>query len=462
MSRRKIAAVGIGTLALAMGTFLAVGTEGRRAMGAPEDGPPAAKERPKEKRPDPVPPPSGPADTDFNLKDYTFTLDQAIQLFEERVKKNPMDFASLQYLGEFYERKAKETGDLALYAKAEAALRESLRLEPDVPRTEATLAAVLCTQHKFAEGLAIAQKLNRRNPRDIDALATMGDALLEMGRYPEAEEALRDLLTRSPLPQVVARKANVAELKGDFDGALRLMREAAEAIRKSGAPKDVAWYQGRLGDIAFNAGRLDEADAFYRSVPEGTDTFHDATFGKGRVLLAKGRADEAIEMFEKAVAIGPDPHMLAALGDLYLKHGRKEKAEALFSRLEEVTEGKAEYLRERSLFYSDHDRKLPEALSLAEKDLEQRKDVFGYDALAWALCKNGRPEEAAKAMEQAMKLGTKDSKLYYHSGMIALKLGDKDKAREQLRKALSQNPHFSALQAEEARRVLDSLGSGQQ
>ena len=459
MSCRTIAVMGFGALAFLVGYLLGPLPLTRDTKAAPPREPGKSEVFPEAKRPDPLPPPDEPPDPNFDLKDYTFTTDQAIQLFEARVAKDPNDFTSYQYLGEFYERKAKESGDLAYYEKAEAALRKSLELFPGVPRVEATLAAILCNRHKFAEALAIARNLNRQDPRDIDALAPMGDALLELGRYPEAEATFRELHRLAPLTQVTARLANLAELKGDFDEALRLMRSATEAIRKTGSPKDVAWYLSRQADIAFNAGRIDEAEALYKAVPLGTNAYHDAIFGMGRVHAARGLYDEAMMDWEKAVAIGPDPHMLAALGDLYLKTGKEAKAEALFDRLEQVTAGKAEYLRERSLFQADHDRKLPEALALAEEDLAQRKDVYGYDALAWALYKNDRPEEAAQAIKEAMKLGTKDAKLLYHAGMIHRRLGDKDKAREELGRALALNPYFSILQAEKARQTLAELGS---
>src|SRR5262245_27203386 len=240
----------------------------------PGPGPPnreagaAAQVPDKTKRPDPIPPPSEPPDPDFDLKDYTATTDQVIQLFEARVKRDPNDFTSLRYLGEFYERRAKESGDLACYAKAEAALRQSLKLFPDAPRVEATLGAVLCARHRFAEALAIARKLTKEDPRDIDALATLSDTLLDTGRYAEAEEALKRLHDLAPVGPVLARMANLAELKGDADKATDLMTQADERVRKrSSDPKAVAWYQSRLGDIAFNTGRLDQAERYYRAVP---------------------------------------------------------------------------------------------------------------------------------------------------------------------------------------------------
>ena len=47
---------------------------------------------------------------------------------------NPRDFHSLRYLGELHERKARESGDLAEFERAEAALRKALELFPNFPR----------------------------------------------------------------------------------------------------------------------------------------------------------------------------------------------------------------------------------------------------------------------------------------------------------------------------------------
>ena len=73
------------------------------------------------------------------------------------------------------------------------------------------------------------------------------------------------------------------------------------------------------------------------------------------------------------------------------------------------------YSRELAMFYADHDLKLDEALDLATAGLEVRKDIYGYDAVAWALFKSFRFEEAADAIAQAT-LGTQDANLYWHSG----------------------------------------------
>jgi tetratricopeptide (TPR) repeat protein len=110
--------------------------------------------------------------------------------------------------------------------------------------------------------------------------------------------------------------------------------------------------------------------------------------------------------------------------------------------------------RHLARFYCDHDRKLSEALRLAQEDLSSREDIFAYDTLAWALYKSDRPREAAAEVERAMKLGTQSAPLFYHAGMIYHRLGDSDKARELLHRALLLNPRFSLADSENARRAL--------
>ncbi|HEU4746568.1 MAG TPA: tetratricopeptide repeat protein, partial [Anaerolineales bacterium] len=112
---------------------------------------------------------------------------------------------------------------------------------------------------------------------------------------------------------------------------------------------------------------------------------------------------------------------------------------------------------EIALFNADHDKNMTETVALARKAYANRPGIHGADALAWALYKTGNYEEARTYAVEALKLGTKDSLKLFHVGMIALELGDKEQARQYLEEALSINPHFSLLYAEEARNTLQEL-----
>ena len=135
-------------------------------------------------------------------------------------------------------------------------------------------------------------------------------------------------------------------------------------------------------------------------------------------------------------------------------HAPRVRARILFDSIEKTARDKPEYDRELALFYCNHDRELPKALELAKRDLTLRQDIFAHDTLAWALVKSGRAKEAETEMTAALKIGGHDASLYYHAGVIYDKLGDREKARDFLKRALALNPHFSISQADAARRLL--------
>src|SRR2546430_13336381 len=71
-----------------------------------------------------------------------------------------------------------------------------------------------------------------------------------------------------------------------------------------------------------------------------------------------------------------------------------------------------------SLFLLDHGRRVPEVLAHVTKELETRRDIYGYDLLAWALHKSGRDGAARIAMARALALGTDDPLLLRHAAAI--------------------------------------------
>jgi hypothetical protein len=64
------------------------------------------------------------------------------------------------------------------------------------------------------------------------------------------------------------------------------------------------------------------------------------------------------------------------------------------------------------------------ALRPAEDELVARHDIYGYDALAWALLANGRADEVRATMAEALALGSGNATLLYHAGMIGARLGN--------------------------------------
>jgi len=385
-----------------------------------------------------------------------------IRFLQERIKHNPSDAVSLTMLGQLYLRQARLTGDVANYQRAEAALQQALTLLPGYTPAKLALASTWYAQHNFVEALELAQQLYQNDPRRMEALAIIGDARLALGNYKEAETAYRGLLSSGATPPALARLAHQAELHGRPEEALQLLQRAAgETLAAGQAKEELAWYLIRLGDLYFNRGQLKKAGEHYAAALRLVDHYYLALAGLGKVRAAEGQYDEAINLYQQATAIIPQPELLAALGDLYILTNRPDQAQRQYDTVEYIGQlaqiNQRVYNRQLALFYADHDLHLAEALALATAELDFRRDIYGFDAAAWAYYKNGRLDEAQATMEQAMQLGTRDAKLFYHAGMIAQAQGRDSQAKAWLAEALAINPHFDLLQARVAQAALKQL-----
>ena len=103
-------------------------------------------------------------------------------------------------------------------------------------------------------------------------------------------------------------------------------------------------------------------------------------------------------------------------------------------------------------YYADHDIDHQEALDLAVAEFKIRHDIYGHDALAWALYRDGKPDAALRHILSALHFKTTDARLYFHAGMVYAALGRNDRARAMLERALAINPHFQPVLDEVAER----------
>jgi tetratricopeptide (TPR) repeat protein len=392
-------------------------------------------------------------------------VDRLIAFYEGQVRRQPsaLDYT---FLGQLYAQRGRLTGDVGTYARAEAALSQALEIYPEDPDARGLLASVRFTTHDFTGAQRLAEDLLADDPDDLGAFAVAGDARLELGDYAGATAAYDELARRLPGAAAVAvRRARLAYLLGEVAEARGLAETAERTAAAAGlGGADLAWYRSFRGQLEFDAGRYTAAADLYRSAVGMAPGYHLPLAGLGRSLAAMGRLDEAIRRYRRAAELLPDPAYVAALGDLYAVRGERGLARRQYETVEVIATlariNRQVYNRQLAMFYADHDLRPREALELAEGELRVRRDVFGWDAYAWALYRLGRYAEAREAAEQALRLGTLDARLLYHAGMISLALGDEDRAEGELRGALRIGPSFDPLHAPEARRALRGLVAG--
>jgi tetratricopeptide (TPR) repeat protein len=348
----------------------------------------------------------------------------------------------LRALAVAFMRKQRQCGDPAYYRRALAALERSLQFEPDSYESRKLEAWVLAGEHRFEEARDLAQRCIARRPRDPWNYGTLADAQAELGNYPAALAAVQRMLDLKPDLSSYSRAAHQRVLHGDPEGALQLFDLALDATN----PRDseaIAWVRVQRGDARLAMGQVRAADEEYRQALGVQPGYHLALAGRARAQSLLGNRQAAIRLYEQALAVIPRPDWAIALGDLKRDAGDPKGASADYrlALAGMATAGtSADVDRLMALFLADHgDPKA--ALQRARRAAWQRDDILTWDALAWALYRNGQYEEAWKASQRARRLGTRDANLLRHAALIAARVpGASRPARELLRQARALDP----------------------
>jgi len=348
--------------------------------------------------------------------------DSDIGFYTARVARDPIGAADRARLAALYLQRARETGDFGDYGRAEALARRSLalRLAHNAP-AYALLASALLAQHRFTEALEVARALAARDPGVPSHRALLTEVELELGRYDAARPLVESLWPARHDLAVAPRLARWAEIRGDTALARRLLDGALAAARQRRdlPAEQLAWFYLRVGDFALRYGRLEVADY---ALQHGLMVFP----GDYRLLAARARLAarqthwrDAIACGEEAIARVPDPATFGVISDAYAALGDTASAAQYARAMEIAVLGQpGQWHRAWSLFLLDHHRRVPEVLAKVREELKTRRDVYGYDLLAWALHQAGRDTEARVAMRRALAWGTKDPQLLGHAAAI--------------------------------------------
>ncbi|NJR48311.1 MAG: tetratricopeptide repeat protein [Leptolyngbyaceae cyanobacterium CSU_1_3] len=373
-----------------------------------------------------------------------------------------------------YLLKSRETGDFSNIVKAESALDQSLHLEPDNQfdnqfgnqsgNGEALKLQLilLLTEHRFREGLDLAEQLQSRFPNDSQIETALIDAHVELGNYQAAIATADALISSCPSAPVYARRSYLRSLHGNSSAAIADMQKAI----KTANPRDhegLAWYNVHLGIELLNAGHWAAGEQAIDQALEVFPNYPIALSAKARARLSDQDWQQAVHYYQRSQMQMPLPDTAMALGDLHKHLGDRDAAERQYDLVDFLVRSGGEpfekaYAHQLVLFWADQEQHLDQALNLIEQEKMTRSDIYTYDALAWCLFKLGRRSQAKEAIDQALQLHTLDARIYYHAGQIYHSQGEDKKAIQFLKQALKINPVFHPLQADLARQVLASLG----
>jgi tetratricopeptide (TPR) repeat protein len=401
-------------------------------------------------------PPSAPPRSEYEIR----SLD--IDFYERRVTEDTLSAADRSQLAALYLQRARETGSYPDYERAADLARASLNLrESHNSATFVLLTSALLAKHDFAEALAVARKLYTTDTTDAAHTALLAEVELEVGDYTRSARHFASVKNDADKPSIAARLARWSEVTGHLDKARAILRQSTARIANTsdGPREQLAWFHYRLGELCLRSGQLVAADSAFHRALVTLPTDYRALGGLARLSAARLDWTAAVEYGARAIAVQLDPTTLGTMSDAYAALGDTAQARSFADAMAVSALSQPGAIhRAWGLFLLDHDRDVTRVLREARKDIVGRRDVYGYDLLAWASYKAGHIAEARRAATEALSQATEDASLFYHAGMIAAAAGDTLTARSMLSRALTLNARFNPTQAPVAVRTLQALG----
>jgi tetratricopeptide (TPR) repeat protein len=346
--------------------------------------------------------------------------DERISMYDLLVKTKPDNLHYQNLLAGAYIQKVRESMDYSYLDRASRILAAVLAVDSKNYEAARLRTEVALERHDFKLAAEYSRALTEWAPNDSWNWGTLGDAYIEMGDYDNAADAYQKMVNLHPDLASYNRAAWFRFINNDVENAVKIMKLAINS--GSVMAENTAWCEVELGKMYLKTGKVADAEAAFRTALRYFPNYHPALAGLAQARAAQKDWKSAIENMRLAQQATPLPDYAAALFDYYTATGQAAEAQrqkemiAVIDRLGQA--GKEKVNRNLAMIYADHDWNVVRALELARNELEVRGDIYTYDALAWALYKNKRYQEAADAARKATRFKTPEPMFALHAGLI--------------------------------------------
>ncbi|WP_020519013.1 tetratricopeptide repeat protein [Catelliglobosispora koreensis] len=384
----------------------------------------------------------------------------AIAQIQDRLTRTPGHWPLWAQLGHLYLEQARVTANPAFYNKAEAALKQSIKLnQADNSSALTGLGSLANTRHDFASAVTLAQQALSVNPHHAPAYGVLADAQTQLGRSALASEAVRQMLDLDPSLPALSRAAYDHEQHGRVAESTALWHRALRDAHGTQA----AFVHEQLGNLHYHSGNLPAAEASYlqaiaslsparsaagspaapsaplihspgdvieppvdhvlRDVDLASLPVLDAArgvagwHGLAKVSVALGQISRARQVYALLTSARPDPVLFAEYAALLTGAEREQQlalADAALALLADA--GSLDDLATAEVAIARGD--FAKAVSLCEREWQRRQHADVADLLGWSLHLAGRDAEAIGFARQALSLGIQHRDYQSHLRVI--------------------------------------------
>lgn len=294
--------------------------------------------------------------------------------------------------------------------QAQSDLEALLQRYPNSSETHMLLANVYLNQHQFDKATAQFEAAYKGTPPDPRGFIGIQQVKMVSGHSMEAVQNLQDLASKNPSDSGLRFElANFQEVAAMIPGnqakAKDLMQQSADNFKevlKTNQSSSGTWF--RLGRVQRALGQTDAAMASFQEAITRDPKNVDALINQATLLDGLNRKKEAIDMYNKVLAIQSDNPL--ALNNLaYLS--------------------------------ADSGTNLDQAQTYAERAKKKAPDSPDVsDTLGYVYLQKNLNSQAADIFRQNVAAYPNNPTYRFHLAMALLKQGDKQGAKDQASKAL--------------------------
>lgn len=363
--------------------------------------------------------------------------------------------------------------------------RQLAAADPDNAEPLVHIADILSRQSKYEEALTIVRKARKLDPTNLEAGFNEGRLLDILGRFDEAAQTYSNMVDltshangaytdeeknnrsifldrlgsiyveQNKTDQAVATYQKMIDMGGDsavrgyqsqvdayrasqqFDKSLEVAHKAVAANPKKRELK--LMLAGELAD----QGKVDDAFAMAKGLLTNTPEDRMILVAMGQIDVRLRRWKDAEDAFNKAEPLTTRKedklYLLFLRGELAERQKHFEQAEQYFRQVLELDPSNAMTLNYLGYMLADKGTRLPEALKLIRKAVDQEPWNGAYlDSLGWVYFKMSEYELAEDNLRQAVARNQTDPTVHEHMGDLYEKTGRIRQAAEQWQLSLSE------------------------
>jgi tetratricopeptide (TPR) repeat protein len=347
----------------------------------------------------------------------------------------------------------------AKYERSSALLRKQIAEDPLNTFARQNLIHAMRAVQDFEGMLAEGEAaLNAESPHTTPAHRQqirndMAYALLQLGRYEEAEALCKEVLEEVPFfLDALFNLATTYMVWGRLDEALHYYKRFLEVKRDEVRHPhftqlivDLFDFESRvylnMGVCYERLGELDKAISSYRQAITYDEHLLNPYIGLAQLLMRQGNIGEATNILEKARGSGiVEPPLHFYLGNLYYRQGFYEQAETTFRQALEQGESADVFNGLALALLQDEDR-LGEALDAVRKGLAlSPKHVGLWVTMAHIASRQGQPEGIREACEKILGNGATQAPLYPELARLCIGVAEYQTAIRMIERHLETAP----------------------